>query len=111
MILAEMWHAWRGSREMLQWYRRVHSETPALSGRELYQQIIVRRSGVASSAAALTLTRAEASLCEWPAAHALRYCDVVLYVVVAEYLKSHPTISGIQANMLSVVFRVIPREL
>jgi hypothetical protein len=110
-LLDEMWYAWRASRSNLLYLRRVSAEEPTLAGKALYEQVIVRRTGVERAAAAQTLLRAEQSLCQWPSQRELRFCDVVLYVVVEEYMRSHSTLLGTQANMLAIVSRVIPGEL
>jgi hypothetical protein len=96
---------------MLGWYRRVRGEEPRLTGGPLYQQIIVRRSGLGDEAAGKLVRRAYQSFCEWPIERKLRFRDVVHYVVVAEYLRSHLTNLGTHTYMGRVVARVIPRDL
>ena len=110
-IVAEKWYAWRTSREMLGWYHRVRGEEPQLTGRPLYQQVIVRRSGLDAEAASGVLQRACQSFCDWPFERRLRFRDVVHYVVVDEYLRSHLTILGTHTDMGKVVARLIPRNL
>ena len=43
---------------MLGWYKRVRGEEPHLTGRPLYQQVIVRRSGLGDEAARRLVRRA-----------------------------------------------------
>jgi hypothetical protein len=107
-IVAEKWHAWRTSREMLAWYQRVCGEEPQLTGRRLYGEVIVRRSALDVKAAAAVLQRARQSFCDWPCERKLRFRDVVRYVVIDEYLRSHPTTLGTQTDMGTVVARIIP---
>jgi hypothetical protein len=110
-MMAEKRYAKRASRTMLKWYRRVESEEPRLAGRALYEQIIKRRSGLDIGATKAILQRAEESFCSWPAWRELCYRDVVLYVVVHEYLRSHESNLGTQTRMGSTVARVIPESL
>jgi hypothetical protein len=110
-MVAEKWYARRASRELLEWYRRVRDEEPQLSGATLYQQVIVRRSGLDVKAALGILRRAEQSFCAWPSDRDLRFRDVVLYVIIDEYLRSHATDLGTQTNMGNVVARLIPSDL
>jgi hypothetical protein len=110
-MVAEKWYARRASRELLEWYRRVHGEEPQLAGTALYQRVIVRRSGFDVKAAAGIVRRAEQSFCAWPSDRDLRFRDVVLYVVIDEYLRSHSTHLGTQTNMGEVVVRLIPGDL
>jgi hypothetical protein len=110
-IVAEKWFAWRTSHEMLGWYQRVRGEDPELTGRALYHQVIVRRLGLEVEAARGILQRAYQSFCEWPLARTRRFRDVVHYVVVDEYLRSHPTNLGTYTDMGKVVAYVIPHNL
>lgn len=111
LMMAETWYAWRTSRSMLEWYRRVRSEEPGLTGRTLYAQVIMRRSGLDIRAASDILRQAEESFCSWPAGHDLRYRDVVRYVVVSEFLRSHEASMGTQTRMVTIVTHVIPEDL
>jgi hypothetical protein len=110
-IVAEKWYAWRTSREMLGWYQRVRGEQPQLTGKSLYQQIIVGRSGLDDEAARGVLRRANRRFCEWPFARKLRFRDVVHYVVIDEYLQSHITNLGTHTDIGRVVARLIPHDL
>lgn len=110
-IVAEKWYAWRTTHEMLGWYQRVRGEVPQLTGRALYQQIIVRRSGLDDEAARGVLRRAYQRFCEWPFERKLRFRDVVHYVVIDEYLRSHLANLGTHTDMGKVVVRLIPHNL
>jgi len=111
LMVVEKWHAWRASRQILDWYKRVSRDQPQLAGRTLYAQVVIRRSGVDAKAAAAILLRAEESFCDWPSGRELRFRDVVLYLVIDEYLRSHALTLGTQTNMGKIVSRVIPRDL
>jgi len=111
-IVAEKWYAWRASHEMLRWYQRVSVEEPRLSGVLLYEEVIVRRSGLDIEAASGVLLRARQSLCEWASPRKLRYRDLVHYVVVDEYMRSQLTdFRGTYTDMRRVVARIIPYHL
>jgi hypothetical protein len=111
-IVAEMWYAWRTSHEMLRWYQQVSVEEPQLTGGLLYGEVIARRSGLDIEAASGLLQRARESFCEWPSQRKLRYRDVVHYVVVDEYMRSHLAgFRGTYTNMRRVVVSVIPYHL
>ena len=111
-IVAEKWFAWRKSHEMLRWYQRVSVEEPQLTGGSLYEEIIVRRSGVDLETATGVLRRARHSFCKWPSPRRLRYRDVVHYVVVDEYMRSQLTnFRGTYTDMRRVVARIIPYHL
>jgi len=110
-VVAEKWYTWRTSREMLKWYQRVSGEEPQLSGAALYQEVIVRRSGLDVAAARGVLQRARQGLCEWPGPRKLRFRDVVHYVVMNEYMRSHLTDLGTYTDMRRVVASIIPYHL
>jgi len=51
------------------------------------------------------------SFCDWLLKRKLRFRDVVQYVVINEYLRSHLTNIGTYTDMSSIVARVIPHDL
>jgi hypothetical protein len=110
-IAAQKWYAWRTSCEMLRWYKRVRDEEPQLTGRSLYQQVIVRRSGLDHEAARRVLRLAYERFCEWQCERTLRFRDVVQYVATDEYLRSHLAKLGTHTDMGRVVAHLIPPNL
>ena len=111
-IVVEKWFAWRTSHEMLRWYQRVSVEEPQLTGGSLYEEVIVRRSGVDIGTASGVLRRARQSFCEWPGPRKLRFRDVVHYVVKDEYERSYSSdLSGTRTDMRRVVASIIPFHL
>jgi hypothetical protein len=110
-VVAEKWYAWRTSHEMLRWYQRVSGEEPQLTGRPLYEEVIVRRSGLDVEVARGMLQRARQRFCEWPGPRKLRFRDVVHYVVIDEYMRSHLTDLGTYTDMKRVVASIIPYHL
>jgi hypothetical protein len=109
-LLTESWFAWQVSRELLDSYKRMRGEEPQLTGKTLYERIIICRSGLDVNAAAGVLRRAEQSFCEWPSDRDLKFRDLVLYIVIEEYLRSHAAV-GTHTNLANVVTRVIPDNL
>jgi hypothetical protein len=109
-LLSESWFAWQTSHELLDSYKRMHREEPQLIGKTLYEQIVIRRSGLDVNAAAGVLRRAEQSFCEWPSDRDLKFRDLVRYIVIEEYLRSHAAV-GTHTNLGKVVARVIPDDL
>ncbi len=71
----------------------------------------MRRSQTNIRATSVILHHAGESFCSWPAWHDLRFRDVVQYVVVYEYLRSHKEKVGTQTRMGATVARIIPRDL
>jgi hypothetical protein len=109
-LVAEIWFAWRASRELLGLYKRIHREEPQLIGSRLYERIVTRRSGLDVNAAVGVLRHAEQSFCEWPSERDLKFRDLVLYIVIEEYMRSHVAI-GTYTHLEKVVARVIPQDL
>lgn len=109
--LTERWFAWNASRKMLALYRRIHRENPRLTGKMLYERVLVCRSGLDAHAAAEVLRRAEQSFCEWPSERDLKFREVVQYLVIAEYLRSRADKLGTNTNMEKMVMWVIPKDL
>jgi hypothetical protein len=110
-LVAEKRFAWHASRELLDLYKRIQLEEPQLTGRKLYERVVIRRSGLDVQAAVGVLRRAEESFCDWPSGSDLKFHDLVQYVVIDEYLRSHVGTVGTRTNMVKVVARVIPHDL
>jgi hypothetical protein len=110
-LLAERRFASQASRELLDLYTRIKLEEPQLTGKALYERVVIRRSGLDAQGAAGVLLRAEESFCDWPSGRDLKFHDVVQYVVIDEYLRSHVGNVGTRTNMVNVVARVIPHDL
>lgn len=111
LMMVERWHARRGSRTLLELYRVVRREQQELTGKALYEAVVIRRTGLDTGAARAILRRAEESFIDWPTERDLRFRDVVLFMVVDNYLRSHPARHGVEAQMGYVVARVIPKDL
>jgi hypothetical protein len=107
-FVSETRFARRQSRELLALYQRVLIDEPQLAGTALYAKVISLRLRGDAQYTRSVLLRAEQSFCEWPAERALRFRDVVSYIVVSEYLRDHRASPGTQSNMVNVVARTVP---
>jgi hypothetical protein len=110
-VLGEHWHARRTSRRLLAHARRIRESQPGLYGRRLYEAIVAQHWRLAPNLVAQVISNAEQSCCEWPVARHLRFRDAVNYVVVVDYLRSHPTRVGTRADVRKLIARIIPEEL
>jgi hypothetical protein len=109
-LFTEIWFAWRASHELLDSYKRMRLEDTQLAGRALYERIVIRRSGLDAQAVTGILRRAEQSFCEWPSERELTFRDVVQYIAIEEFLRSHAA-TGTHTNLVKVVEYVIPGDL
>lgn len=109
---AERHYARRASEQLLDLFRRERGEHPDLSGRALYEAVAARRLGAKPRISAAELVRrAEESFADWPAERAVRFRDVVHYLIFDEYLHQGKAREATKTNMGAVVARVIPEEL
>ena len=69
------------------------------------------RNALEASAARGILQRAEASFAAWPNDRDLIFRDVVQYLVISEYLASHPERGGTTVNMTRIIAQIIPGQL
>ena len=101
----------RVSRELLKLYRIVSAAQPDLRGRDLYRRIIIARSQADPAAADTLIDQAEESFASWPVPREVKFCDVVHFVVVSEFLASHGNSRWIHANVGREVASEIPDNL
>jgi hypothetical protein len=110
-FVVETRFARRRSRALLgAWQQIIQSGASQLSDRDVYARVVVEV-GFSPDEAQGVLLRAEQSFCQWPADHELRFRDVVQYLVVTEYLRTHKASLGTHTNMTSVVARMVPETL
>lgn len=110
--IAERHYARRVSEQMLDLFQRERREHPDLSGRALYEAVAARRLGDKPRMSAAELVRrAEESFADWPAERAVRFRDVVHYLIFDEYLHAGKAREATKTNMGGVVARIIPEEL
>lgn len=109
---AERHYAKRASEQMLDLFQQERREHPDLSGPALYEAVAARRLGTKPRISPAELVRrAEESFADWPAERAVRFRDVVHYLIFDEYLHQGNAREATKTNMGAVVARVIPEEL
>ena len=109
---AERHYARRASEQLLDLFRLERREHPDLSGAALYEAVAARRLGDRPRIkAAEVVRRAEQSFAAWPAERAVRFRDVVHYLIFDEYTHAGKAREATRTNMGAVVARVIPEEL
>jgi hypothetical protein len=109
--LRELRFARKAGRMALDHYQRLRITRPELSGRTLYEVFVRERNALGVSDARAILQRAEASFAAWPNDRDLIFRDVVQYLVISEYLVSHPKRSGTATNMTRTISRLISGKL
>jgi hypothetical protein len=107
----ELRFARKAGRMALDRYQRLQITRPELSGRALYEVFVRERNAIGISAARAILQRAEASFAVWPSDRGLIFRDVVQYLVISEYLLSHPKRGGTTTNMARTISRLISEKL
>ena len=110
-ILRELWYTWRTSRQLLASRRQTLREQPALGGQELYAHLIGRLPGIGPEAARAILERTHESCCRWPVDRNLRLRDLAYYLTVVDYMKAHPEVVGMRADISRFIARLIPETL
>jgi hypothetical protein len=108
------WHerrfARRASLEILDAYRRERAAHPSTSGNEMYARVAARRLGTDIDTAHAVVKQAEESFAYWPVGRDVKFCDVVTYLIISEYLKSKPSGHG-TTHIRRVVARIVPDDL
>lgn len=104
-------YAAKTSREMVRLYRQVSGRNPGLSGRPLYREVVIARTGWDIATADALLDHAQDSFASWPAETELAFRDVVHYLAVSDFLASHVGSHWVRANMGRVVSSYVPHDL
>jgi hypothetical protein len=108
---AERRYAKHASEQLLDLYWRERRERPDLNGRALYEAVAARRLGPNPPiSAAEIVRRAAESFADWPAERAVRFRDVVQYLIFEEYMRAGTAREATKTNMGVVVAHVIPEE-
>jgi hypothetical protein len=109
------WREWRVAKQAgqaaLDFYQTLRAKRPDLAGKALYEALVCERNRIEASAARTILRHAEESFAAWPNERDLVFRDVVQYLVISEYLVSHPKRVGTTINMSRVISRLIPMDL
>lgn len=97
---------------MLKLHRVVSLAHPSAKGPELYRHIVMARVGGTLAAADAILTRAAESFATWPVERALKFRDVVHYLVVSEYLAANVDVADwTRENLGRVVASLVDDDL
>jgi hypothetical protein len=109
------WREWRVAKQAgqaeLDFYQTLRAKRSDLAGKALYEAFVCERNRIEASAARTILRHAEESFAAWPNERDLVFRDVVQYLVISEYLLSHPKRVGTTINMCRVISRLIPMDL
>jgi hypothetical protein len=109
------WREWRFAKQAthkaMNFQRLLLAARPNLNGRDFYEVFVCEYARVESAAARTVLRRAEASFAAWPNERELAFRDVVAYLLISEYLRSHPKRSGTTAHMARVISNIVPKWL
>lgn len=80
-------YAEQTSQELLNIYQTVSAAHPGIERRDLYQKIIMVRTGATLAEAESILKKTEESFAIWPVSHDINFSDVVHYLAVTEFLQ------------------------
>jgi hypothetical protein len=110
-LLREWLFARRVCRESLAAYEAVKRRNPALAGNALYQAAITRRTRLDDEGARHLLARAHASRLDWDNERPPSFRDVVLFMIVTEYLARSKGVQGMTMDLGSYLDRRMPEGL
>ena len=111
-LLLERSFARRSTRALLELHARLHAADPTLEGPALYTAIVRQHvPGADEAVATQLLLQAAESFCGWPAVRALRFRDLVQYLVIRDYLAAHRESVGTRTNMARLVAALVPAQL
>ena len=96
---AERRFANRVCTEVLAALQAVRAQQPDLSGDELYEAVVARRSKLDAAQARAIVQRAHASLEDWGNDRDAKFIDVVKYVIVSEYLGQNAKADGMGIDL------------
>lgn len=103
-------HVARTCRELMRLYGIVAAENPALAGRDIYLEVLMRRGACMPAEAAATLDHAEESFAIWPVGRPLCFRDVVHYVAVTEHFRTEGVVA-MRSDIGHLVAKLIPQNL
>lgn len=100
----------RCARDMLELHCKLSTRYPELKGTSLYRRVVASRVGD-DMVAETVLQHAQQSFAIWPVERALNFRDVVHYVAVSEFIKTHKRAGWVHADMRRIVEAMIPQDL
>lgn len=116
-LIADRFLAWRerrfvaqASKELLALYQTASLTHPEWTRRQLYQLVVMLRTGCEPTAADNILDAAQEGYAQWPSSHELNLCDVAHYLSVTEFLAIHPGKRWMQSSLTPVVASQVPSE-
>jgi hypothetical protein len=101
----------RVSRDLLKLYRIISASQPGLRGPDLYRKVVMAYTRADAASADTVINQAEESFAAWPVQRELKFCDVVHFIAVSEFLASHGNSPWIHANVGREVASQIPHNL
>jgi hypothetical protein len=108
--LREWLFARRVCGEALAAYKAVRRRQPGLADDALYQAVIIQRTGLDAEAARHLLELALASREDWETERRARFRDVVMYMIVTEYLARSRGVQGMSIDLCSYLDRRVPHD-
>jgi hypothetical protein len=110
-LLREWLFARRVCSEALAAYEAVRRRNAALAGDALYEAVIAQRSRLDGEGARHLLARAHASREDWHNERPASFRDVVLFMIVTEYLARASGVHGMRMDLAAFLDRRLPRGL
>jgi hypothetical protein len=99
------------SGEALAAYHAVQRRNPALAGDALYAAVIAQRTKLDAEGARSLLARAHASRLDWDNERPATFRDVVMFMIVTEYLARSRGVQGMTMDLSTYLDRRMPQEL
>jgi hypothetical protein len=108
--LQEWRYARRVCSEALAAYDAVHRRRPDLCGDALYEAVIMRRTKLDAAGARRLLEDAHVSREDWDNERRARFRDVVMYMIVTEYLGRAPSVQGMHIDLAAYLEQRVPED-
>jgi hypothetical protein len=109
-LLREWLFARRVSGEALAAYDTVRRRNPALAGDALYEAVIAQRTKLDPEGARRLLARAHASRLDWDNERPATFRDVVMFMIVTEYLARSRGVQGMTMDLVGYLERRMPQQ-
>lgn len=111
----QQWREWlfarRVCREALAAYHAVRRTEPKLHGDALYAAVIAQRTRLDGNAARHLLELAHASREDWGNERPASFRDIVMYMIVTEYLGRRQGVRGMSIDLAALLDRRLPPAL
>lgn len=110
-LLREWLFARRVSGEALSAYDAVRRRDPALAGDALYAAVIAERTKLDAEGARHLLARAHASRLDWDNERPATFRDVVMFMIVTEYLARSRGVQGMTMDLVGYLDKRMAQPL